>query len=560
MEILLVIAEIIYNKFYEKRGKKMKNYIKTSSAAKAQKRVIEIAEILKPVLHQNADIEKQYGKLRKILDEQLENDEYLLIVDESGVAHLHTNRLREGVVFNDEVGLKAALTNEPLLQVYQRNTGELLLDASCPILNQKGKRYNLRLGRLMHKKVFAPFIASLIYLPSLSMTGMGFLLDIPLYKIGLMTAAGIVFSSAIGFYFYRYLKNGLVSWYQVTRKISSGDLTAEVKNKSRSEYHQIGFEINKIALGLKNIIQELDRSSHSVEKISNDQAQAAHQIALTFEQFGATMEEFQGGTETQLTSLQLANEMVGRMMNEVRSIQTGIKQTIAMSETSSLAAEEGRNAVQTSEKQMNEIQSKVKLSADRIMKIAGDADKLTEKVSLITNIANQTNLLALNASIEAARAGESGKGFSVVASEVRKLAEETSVFAADILSTLEVTRDELKKAAQQVEGNVTVIGEGVNVVNQAGESIRKLSQAAEHTNQAVQINYQQAESIMKDGEHLERIIQDINNIAESFTEQVVQTVSGMDKQINGIQELADEAKELTDQAKLLNRIVKRFTF
>ncbi|MBE3571145.1 MAG: methyl-accepting chemotaxis protein, partial [Bacillales bacterium] len=347
-------------------------------------------------------------------------------------------------------------------------------------------------------------------------------------------------------------------WYGVTRRISAGDLTAEVKEKSRTEFQQIGFEINKIVLGMKNIVIELNKASQAVNKASETQALEAQRLSETFAEFEETMNSFRSGTENQLSSLQSANAMVQNMMQGIRRMQTDIKKTLQVSEDASMVAEEGTAAVAFSEEKMQQIQNSVQQSAKQIMQIVNQADHIMQKVSAITKIAEQTNLLALNASIEAARAGEAGKGFAIVAEEVRKLAEDTNTFAAGILSTLKGTRDDLGLAVKDVESNIAFIRDGVHVVKVAGESIRKLNQASEQTKEAVLANHQSFDLFIKDGEQLEKIISEINDIAEHFTDQVIETVQSMNEQANGVHQLAAEATELSDHSQMLSRIVKRF--
>jgi methyl-accepting chemotaxis protein len=540
-------------------GDVMSSLLKSRAAQKALSKVQKVAELLHPILANQQSIDHNYHKLRSILDEQLNRDEYLLIVDEQGMSHIHTNRLREGYPFVDEVGIKAAQTDKPLLQLYQRNTGELLIDASCPIMNLgNGKRFNLRLGRIVHQKFLAPMVSSLTLIPASLVALGGVFLGINLQDLIILTVISTLSAGGLSFYLFRYVMKGLSTWYGVTRRISAGDLTAEVKEKSRTEFKQIGFEINKIVLGMKNIVIELNKASQAVSKVSDTQAMEAQRLSNTFAEFEETMNSFRSGTENQLSSLQSANAMVQNIMQGIRGMQKDIKKTLQVSEDASMVAEEGTTAVTSSEEKMQQIQSSVQQTAKQIMQIVNEADQIMQKVSAITKISEQTNLLALNASIEAARAGEAGRGFAIVAEEVRKLAEDTNTFAADILSTLEGTRDDLKLAVKDVESNIALIRDGVHVVKVAGESIRKLNQASEQTKEAVLANHQSSDLLMKDGEQLEKIIAEINNIAEHFTDQVIETVRSMNEQANVVHQLAAEATELSDHSQMLSRIVKRF--
>lgn len=536
----------------------MSNLLTSNAAKKAVSKVERIAARLKPLLTSKQLIEVNNEEIREILDKELKKDEYMLIIDRHGMSHLHTNRLREGYPFNDEVGIKAATTKETLLQLYQRNTGELMIDASCPITTIDGTSYNLRLGRIVHKKYIGPMVSSLAIIPVVMMVIVGYFSSLPIHSVFIMFGFGIVTSSILGIFFYRQLTGTLQSWYGVTRSISAGDLTVQVPNRSRNEFHQIGFEINKIILGIRNIMTELEKTVKTTKTISTGQALESKQLSNTFTELAGTLEEFQGGTETQLSSLQSAYSMVQNIMESIQSIQQEMTNTLQISKDTKTYAIHGKEAIMKSEQQMNVIQQSIQLASAKLTTVVNDANSVISKVSEITNIASQTNLLALNASIESARAGEAGKGFAIVAAEVRKLAENTNTFATDILQTLNRTENELQEVVQQVNENVGLISSGVEMVKEAGNSIRNITKASEHTDEAVLSNHHHIESLVRDTLQLKSIVSDINKIAEEFTEAVIQTVASVDSQVDGVQNLAAEANELNGQALALEKIVNRF--
>lgn len=538
--------------------KTLEKLIRKPAAKRALSKVERVAKRIKPLIQSIESFESNYKKIHDILDEELGRDEYFVIVDTKGHSYIHTNRLLEGTDFTDKVGLKAANTNEPLLQVYERLTGEVLVDGSCPLIEVDGEKFNLRIGRIIHKKFMVPYLSTLSIVPAIFIFGFSLLFDVPIETGLILAIISFIVTAIFAIILQKYIMNGINSWHQVTRRISSGDLTAEVTNRSRTEFHQIGFEINKMAIGMKKILKELEDSTKIITKVSDDQAEESARLSETFTNFGATMQSFQAGAENQLASLQSASAMIQTMIRGVKEMDEKIATTLKISEEASLAAKEGNEAIIDTEEKMQQLQEAITQSAQKIAQVADDVNNVIQKVSSITQIAEQTNLLALNASIEAARAGDAGSGFSVVANEVRKLAEDTNEFANDIFMQLEKTREEMREAVDQVAANTYAFQEGIEVVKIAGSSIEKLNEASIQSKEAVVSNSAFADRLTKDGEQLEEIIEDINKIAENFTEQVVTTVSNMDEQIEGIQQLAEDAELLKNQAKVLSRTVNKF--
>lgn len=536
----------------------MDKLIRTAAARQALSKVEDTANRIRALIRRESDFGNNYDRLHTILDDSLGKDEYFVIVDGNGQSYIHTNRLLEGTVFSDDVGLKAANTTSPLLQVYERLTGEVMIDGSCPLVEVDGKQYNLRIGRIVHKKIMFSMIAGFSLVPALIIFFLSMLLQTEMTTSVILGGAVLILSGLASYSIFNHIMNVHNGWRTVTRNVSAGDLTVEVKNKSRANFHQIGFEINKMAIGMKKIIEELAESSEMIRRISADQANESASLSDTFTQFGNTMQTFQTGAENQLASLQSASAMIQTMIRGVREMDERIDSTLEISEEAQVAAQDGSKAITNSEEKMLQLEQSILDSADKISQVAEDVDQVIQKVSSITQIAEQTNLLALNASIEAARAGEAGSGFSVVATEVRVLAEDTNEFAKDIFVQLERTREEMKGAVVQVMENKDAFQEGIEIVQIAGASIEKLNEASIQSKEAVVDNSKYADELSQDGEELERIIEEINKIAESFTEQVVQTVSNLDGQIEGIQTLAEDAETLTGQANVLNRTVNKF--
>ncbi|RAK17176.1 methyl-accepting chemotaxis protein [Anoxybacillus vitaminiphilus] len=540
----------------------MEKLLKRKVAQKALNKVQRVAEEIQRTIHPDMSISEQLETLRHILDKRLEHDEYFLIVDESGYAIIHTNRLREGITFNDEVGSKAATTNVPLLQIYKRNTGEVLIDASCPLFTDRnGKRFNLRMGRLVHQPYLEAWFSSIVLLPSITVAIASFLLSLSLFHIFLLTSGAFLVSFVCSFCFYRVLITRLRNWYHVTRTVSSGNLHTEVRTVGkRNEFHQIGYEINKVILGMRSILNEFAKATHSVDQVSKEQKEEAKRLSEAFDEVSATMETFRQGAQKQTTFVQQAKTRIETMMESIWRIQKEIEQAVQRAQSTLDSAQIGNEQIQKTEQKMRTIQTKIRETSQLIQMVAKEADMVMKKVSAITAIADQTNMLALNASIEAARAGEAGKGFAVVASEVRKLAEDTNSFASEILSSLNKTRKDLITAVQAVDENVDAIEETTSSLLKTSKSIAEFQEMSTQMNELISHNRSYVEKATAEGEELQHLITDVYYIAEDFTNVVHETATGIEQQVSGVHMLAKEAAALAEEVHRLNQILKRFQF
>ncbi|MFB6466336.1 methyl-accepting chemotaxis protein [Cytobacillus sp. Hz8] len=537
----------------------MKNRLQSRNAYAAKSKVERVAQKIEQQIKRHGSVDKCMEEIRVIMDEELGQDEYFVFVNREGRGLIHTNRLREGTLFQDEVGLKSANTKEPLLQMYARNTGEILIDASCLVIQMPdGRQYNLRMGRIVHRPFLVPFIFGLGILPSLFTVFLGRILGGEGQLIFWIPLLSLVIGIGGATVFYNQIRRRLNEWYQVTRSISAGHLNIMAPSKGRNQFAQMGYELNKIIIGTRDIVQELAKSALVTQEVSEHQAYESRQLSQTFTEMSAMMQKFREGTEEQLASLEEFYTMIGQMMTEVNQMQKNTDEARRLSKMVADASKRGQKAIDDSEEEMNRIEMTVDDSVQTIIQVSDGVNHIMHKVSAITNIARQTNMLALNASIEASRAGAGGKGFAIVASEVRKLAESTSAFASEILEALQQIQYQALDAGKKASTSMNAIKRGKDVGKVAGQAIDEMKEAADQAQQQVISNYHLAEQLTTDFSEIEKIIGNLTTISEQFTDSMSKAAATMEEKVGGIHQLAENAKLLLDQSQSLNKIVKRF--
>ncbi|MDA3128484.1 methyl-accepting chemotaxis protein [Aliibacillus thermotolerans] len=498
--------------------------------------------------------------IRDILDKELsQEDEYIGLINQDGVGVVHTNRLREGVVYTDPTSQKSLKATEPLIQSYSRDTGETVIDITIPVVQgEDNQKLNLRLGRKIHRPYLGIVFSSIVLLPIVVMLITGLFLSIPMSHLLLLSLVGGVVGGLLGVYHYASVRKTLRFWRSTTRSVYSGDLTTNINVTKQNEFHQFGTEINKITIGVKSIIHELKKTSELIHSLSLQQSNQTDDILQTSQKLSSTLQTFREGSEQQLSSLQNANGMVQELFSGMTTIREELRQSAHDSEQTAEIAKNERESMNELEKQMNNIERAIDATAEEISEISASIDSITEKISAITAIAKQTNLLALNASIEASRAGEHGNGFAVVAEEIRQLAGHTNTFANDIVTTLEETREYVHASVERIQQNTSFIHQGVDLVTKSRKSIETLEQVSLQAADKVKTNEAYGKQLVKDGEDLTHLINEVNEISEQFMEHVMNVNDESLAQVESIHTLSQSANKLSQMAVDLKTIVQRF--
>ncbi|WP_395940651.1 methyl-accepting chemotaxis protein [Bacillus sp. HMF5848] len=316
---------------------------------------------------------------------------------------------------------------------------------------------------------------------------------------------------------------------------------------------------------MNQLQKELDASIREIMNLSNDVNQMSRTLSENAEVTSQTNIEITESIMYVATSAdkqkllsETTNEAVEDISREIQVVTDRIQDANELTESSTFLVSEGTSHVRDVVKQMQTInQMGVKLSK-AIQTLNGQSKEIRQIVTLITDISEQTNLLALNAAIEAARAGENGKGFGVVASEVRKLAEQTAQAAGKIADILRLTYKETEEAVDVMNENTEAVKEGSALVNEVGvifdqiaSSIQQVKDSNTLVTEAV-TNTNGKMAIMLQSAHE---INEVSVISASNLEQVAATT---EEQNATIQELSASSNELSQMADRLKHSFAKF--
>jgi methyl-accepting chemotaxis protein len=352
--------------------------------------------------------------------------------------------------------------------------------------------------------------------------------------IGISIAAAILLATLV-YLLVNFRLRGLGRIVEEARRISSGDLRTgglqEMDASSRNEVHVIGNAFRLMADSVRNLVRGVAVSSSQVGTAASELHNAARSAMGSAEQASSSA----SGIAASVEQLSVSISHVADNANHAAQISANAKEVTGS----------GRQVVSTAMFELERVAGDINESALLIESLGERSKQISSVVGVIREIADQTNLLALNAAIEAARAGEQGRGFAVVADEVRKLAERTSLSTQEIATTVSAILDETGRAVQRMQNVSANMSGSVDLARQAGESLQIIDQRAQET---VDVVHGIAESTREQSaasHEIARLVETIAQTAEASNSRAVQN--------------SDRAENLQRMAADLQGQLARFT-
>jgi methyl-accepting chemotaxis protein len=341
---------------------------------------------------------------------------------------------------------------------------------------------------------------------------------------------GVILSGLVGFFLTRSINHGVGSLQQAAARLAAGDLTGRVNSDTKDEIGSVAESFNTMTDQFSTIVSEVTTSSHSIGATASRLSDIANEVT------GSSRLQSEQAAQT-AASIEELNAVFKDIADTTQDIEHAAVEARGM-------AQHGNTVVATAVRGIQEVASTVRESAQMIAELGERSSQIGQILAVIKDIADQTNLLALNAAIEAARAGEQGRGFAVVADEVRKLAERTTSATSEISTMINAIQTETGRAVATMERGSTQVAEGVAYANQAGEALQNINRSVAN---AVERIHEIAEATRSHTGQSEQITAQVEKIA-----QLAETNSA------ALQETNQSVHALLAQANSLEQVVGRF--
>jgi len=339
---------------------------------------------------------------------------------------------------------------------------------------------------------------------------------------------------------------------RVIETIASNDLSVKIENTT-SERLKIDAtdEIGQLAKAIDGMLETKDKVYTSIRKMTENLSGVMRQLTDNSTQLvsaateiASSSEQMARGSQEQTGQTSQVSSAVEEMTATIVESSKNAGEAAGQAKEAANAARAGNQVVTQTIEGMNRIAQVVQESAKTVQELAKSSDKIGEIIGVIDDIADQTNLLALNAAIEAARAGEQGRGFAVVADEVRKLAERTGKATKEITDMIKGIQSDTKGAVTSMEQGITEVQQGRELADKAGESLTAIATYSQKVMDMIQQIATAAEEQSAASEQIARSVEGIARVTK--------------ENATGVEQSAAAAEQLNRQAEGMQKMFGRF--
>ena len=368
----------------------------------------------------------------------------------------------------------------------------------------------------------------------------------------------VLVATGLIWWFARRIRTSLYAIAQDMERIGSGHFDVKVQVKGNDELAMVGQKMNEMASELRSLIALVQGQAVQLNHATDELTRFAEENKGAIQVITTNISSIASQVSTQSDEAQATAETVSE-------ISQGVQQVAAAAESSSVAttrtferAQGGMQLVDDVIGTVRKASSEVERTAAQMHSLRERAREITSIVEMISGIASQTNLLALNAAIEAARAGDAGRGFSVVATEVRKLAEESSAFSERIAAIAHSINDEAMEMSRHMDEIVSMVGDGLQSVESVGEAFQNIVSDIEYAAEQSESMSATAEEMAAGNQVVTHSIQRLAATSDEIRQSISGVVQTVDEQLHSIARINENVEQLKKMADDLTDNVSRF--
>lgn len=368
----------------------------------------------------------------------------------------------------------------------------------------------------------------------------------------------IVLATVLFMSLYLSIRNTIKLLEDGATKVANGDLNVQLQLNTNDEMKKVETAFNSMTTQLKELVQEITISAEYVASSSEQLNASSQEATASVENVTNSVSDMMSKTNLQEISLRESAQAMEEMVIGIERIAANSVRISALTNETTDFANTGNETVEKALQQMNKIKDTVQESSEKINELNKQSAEIDSIVNVITAIADQTNLLALNAAIEAARAGEQGKGFAVVADEVRKLAEESRCSAAKIAELIGTIQKETINSVQNMHLVTDNVEIGIKVTEESAYEFNHILTRMQELNPQMEDISATATEFSSQAEQVASAMEMLLEMAKQTNETTQGITASSQEQLTIMEEVSSATNTLAEMADSLQNLVLKF--
>lgn len=376
-----------------------------------------------------------------------------------------------------------------------------------------------------------------------------------------LTVVAILIGLGIAFVITRSVTGPLKLAVEDLKLMADGDFSIRVSEKflqAKDEVGDLARAMDKMLKSISDVLKKIVTSAETLAAASEQLTASTEQSAQASNQVAISISTVAQGASEQMTAANEASAAVEEMSAGLEQTAANTNTVAAVTGETFKSAKEGSKIVSQAVNQMTSIGQSSLIAANAVSKLDERSQEIGQIVDVISSIAGQTNLLALNAAIEAARAGEQGRGFSVVAEEVRKLAEQSQEAAKKIGSLIGEIKSDTEKAVVAMKTGAQDVKSGTEVVNAAGKTFAEIVELVNTVSSQIDEISSTVQQMASGSQQMVSSVQQIATVSITTVEQTHNVSSATEEQAASMEEVASSSQALSTMAEELQIVVRKF--
>lgn len=368
----------------------------------------------------------------------------------------------------------------------------------------------------------------------------------------------IMIALVFGYLVVTLFKKHIEQINEAADKLSKYDFTVNLDTEGNNEFIKMNKSLKAVVDNIKNVLIEIRDNTETLSVSSKELSITSEEMAASSEELTKTMQQVAEGTSSQASDLQ---EIVGLMSDlsyKIENVYGELTNVKSEADNAIEKANAGNGEMDKLVGSINEIKNAFDVVVNKVNNLTLSVKEISNITNVINTISEQTNLLALNAAIEAARAGEAGRGFAVVADEVRKLAEESKKSTSEIVQLIGSIQSDTKEVINTSSEVSKFISEQTSIVENSVITFRDILDSVERVVPLVSKTYQEMDEMEKAKEYVLAKIENVSAVTEENTAASEEVAASSEELSVSSEEVATTAQNLSQMANELADLVGKF--